>query len=82
MQVAPTEAMSRGAHEHRARLRWRRGLAWSAVFARLAAAASRKRAAWSGYPVGGYVAALSGDWRGGLGRAGRGAGGQSRHSRG
>ena len=24
MRVAPTEAMSRGAHEHRARLRWRR----------------------------------------------------------
>ena len=30
MLVAPTEAMSRGAREHRARLRWRRGLAWSA----------------------------------------------------
>jgi putative ABC transport system permease protein len=57
MQVAPTEAMSRGAHEHLARLRWRRSLAWSAVFAVLAGAISQAPA-WSGYPVGGYVAAL------------------------
>jgi putative ABC transport system permease protein len=57
MQVAPTEAMSRGAHEHRARLRWRRSLAWSAVFA-IAAAALSQAPAWGGYPVGGYVAAL------------------------
>jgi putative ABC transport system permease protein len=57
MQVAPTEAMSRGAHEHRARLRWRRGLIWSAVFTVVAAAASQA-AQMAGYPIGGYVAAL------------------------
>ncbi|MDR3704253.1 MAG: ABC transporter permease, partial [Candidatus Sulfopaludibacter sp.] len=57
MEVAPTEAMSRGAHEHHARLRWRRGLAWSAVLAVLAYAASQARAL-DGYPVGGYVSAL------------------------
>jgi putative ABC transport system permease protein len=49
--------MSRGAHEHRARLRWRRGLAWSALFAAAAGAVSQAPA-WNGYPVGGYVAAL------------------------
>ena len=55
--VSPTEAMSRGAHEHRARLHWKRGLAWSAAFA--AAGWSVSRAGpWNGYPVGGYVAAL------------------------
>src|SRR5207302_11391132 len=32
MLVAPTEAMGRGAHEHRAVLRWRRGLAGAACF--------------------------------------------------
>uniref|UniRef100_Q01QQ7 ABC3 transporter permease protein domain-containing protein n=1 Tax=Solibacter usitatus (strain Ellin6076) TaxID=234267 RepID=Q01QQ7_SOLUE len=57
MQVAPTEAMSRGAREHHARLRWRRGLAWSAVFAALALAAAQLDAI-SGYPIGGYAAAL------------------------
>jgi len=57
MQVAPTEAMSRGAHEHRARLRWRRGLVWSAGFAVVAGAASQASQI-SGYPIGGYVAAL------------------------
>ena len=57
MDVAPMEAMSRGAHEHRARLRWRRGLAWSAGFAVLALAAAQA-APISGYPVGGYVAAI------------------------
>ncbi len=57
MDVAPTEAMSRGAHEHHARLRWRRGLAWSAVLAVLAYAASLAKAV-DGYPVGGYVSAL------------------------
>jgi len=56
--IAPTEAMSRGAHEHRARLRWRRALAWSAGFALLAAALSRIRPV-AGYPVGAYVAAMS-----------------------
>jgi putative ABC transport system permease protein len=57
MQVAPTEAMSRGAREHRARLRWMRGLAGSAVLAALALAASQLDAI-SGYPIGGYAAAL------------------------
>ncbi len=55
--VPPTEAMSRGAHEHRARLRWKRGLAWSAGFAAAAWAASQA-APLDGYPAGGYVAAL------------------------
>jgi putative ABC transport system permease protein len=57
MLVAPTEAMSRGALEHRARLRWRRGLLWSAVSGALALAASQAQPL-SDYPVGGYVAAL------------------------
>ncbi|HEY1240569.1 MAG TPA: FtsX-like permease family protein [Bryobacteraceae bacterium] len=57
MHVPPTEAMSRGAHEHHARLRWRRALAWSIVLAVLAALASRVEAI-DGKPVGGYVAAL------------------------
>ena len=57
MQVAPTEAMSRGAREHHARLRWRRGLAWSALLAVLALAASQLDPI-SGYPIGGYAAAL------------------------
>jgi len=49
MQVAPTEAMSRGAHEHHATLRWRRGLMAGVVIASLAAAGSQ---------VNGYAAAL------------------------
>ncbi|HXB68336.1 MAG TPA: FtsX-like permease family protein [Candidatus Acidoferrales bacterium] len=57
MEVAPTEAMSRGAHEHRARLRWRRGLGWSALLAVVALAASQAEP-WAGYPLGGYVAAM------------------------
>jgi putative ABC transport system permease protein len=57
MQVSPTEAMSRGAHEHRARLRWRRSLAWSAAFA-AAAGVMALAPAWNGYPVAGYVSAL------------------------
>jgi putative ABC transport system permease protein len=57
MEVAPTEAMSRGAHEHRVRLRWRRSLAWSALLAAAAGAASQAPP-WGGYPVGGYAAAL------------------------
>lgn len=57
MDVSPTEAMSRGAHEHHARLRWRRALAWSAVLAVLAAAASQA-GPLGGKPIGGYVAAL------------------------
>jgi putative ABC transport system permease protein len=57
MEVPPTEAMSRGTLEHRARLRWKRGLVWAALLAILAAAASQA-APLDGKPVGGYVAAL------------------------
>jgi len=57
MLVSPVEAMGRGAHEHHARLRWRRGLAWAAVLAAASLAASQARPA-RGYPVGGYAAAL------------------------
>jgi putative ABC transport system permease protein len=57
MDVAPTEAMSRGAHEHRARLGWRRGLGWSVLLTSVALAASQAEP-WSGYPLGGYVAAV------------------------
>ncbi len=56
-EVAPTEAMGRGAYEHHARLRWRRGLVWSAAFAILGAVVSQSPAI-DGYPVGGYVSAL------------------------
>ena len=57
MNIAPVEAMSRGAHEHRARLRWRRGLGWAVGLAVLAVAASQA-APMGGYPVGGYAAAI------------------------
>jgi putative ABC transport system permease protein len=57
MRVTPVEAMSRGAHEHHGRLRWRRGLGWSALFA-VAAGATSQAAPVGGYPVGGYGAAL------------------------
>ncbi len=57
MQVAPTEAMSRGAREHHARLRWRHGLAWAVLFTALALGAAQLDAI-AGYPIGGYVAAL------------------------
>src|ERR1039458_7899919 len=57
MMVAPVEAMGRGAHEHRARLRWGRGLVWAGLFAAAAFGASQARPL-GGYPVGGYVAAL------------------------
>ena len=57
MDVAPTSAMRRGEREHRARLRWGRGLAWSALLAALAVAASQA-APVAGYPLGGYAAAL------------------------
>ena len=58
MAVAPTEAMSRGAHEHRARLRWRRALGWAAGCAALAAALSKVQPV-GGYPVGAYAASLA-----------------------
>lgn len=57
MEIPPTEAMSRGAHEHHARMRWRRALAGSGVLAVLAAIASQANPV-GGKPVGGYVAAL------------------------
>jgi putative ABC transport system permease protein len=57
IEVPPTEAMSRGAHEHRAVLRWRRSLAWAAIFAAVAGAMALAPA-WNGYPVGGYISAL------------------------
>ena len=57
MRVAPTEAMGRGAHEHQARLHWRRDLAWAALIALLAVAVSRIQPI-DGKPVAGYVATL------------------------
>ncbi len=57
MRVAPTEAMSRGAHEHAARVRWRRGLVWAALLAAAALAASQA-APVGGFPLGGYGAAF------------------------
>jgi len=57
MQVAPTEAMGRGAYEHHARLHWIRDLALSAAVAALALAASLAPPI-DGSPVGGYAAAL------------------------
>ena len=57
MDVPPTEAMSRGAHEHHARLHWRRALGWSAALAILALGASRLEPV-GGKPIGGYIAAL------------------------
>ena len=57
MDVPPTEAMSRGAHEHHARLHWRRAMWGSLVLAILAAVAAQA-APVDGKPVGGYVAAL------------------------
>lgn len=57
MSIPPTEAMSRGAHEHRARLGWRRALAWSVILSCLSLAASQAPPL-GGFPVGGYIAAL------------------------
>ncbi len=56
-RVHPTEAMSRGSHEHHARLHWRRALVWAAVLAALAVAASQA-APWNHFPLGGYAAAF------------------------
>jgi putative ABC transport system permease protein len=52
MLVAPTEAMSRGAREHHATLRWKRSLMAGVLLALLAAAASQ------GGVIAGYAAAL------------------------
>lgn len=57
MQVAPTEAMGRGAYEHHARLHWMRDLAAAAAIGMLAFLASLAKPV-DGSPVGGYVAAL------------------------
>ncbi len=56
-RVSPTEAMSHGSHEHFARLRWRRGLAWAAVVGALAVAAAQAPP-WGHFPGGGYAAAF------------------------
>ncbi len=56
-RVHPTEAMSRGVYEHHARLRWRRGLAWSAGLMAAAVAASQAPP-WNHFPAGGYAAAF------------------------
>jgi putative ABC transport system permease protein len=58
MSVPPTEAMSRGAHEHRARLRWRRALGWAVGCAALGGVLSQAPPL-GGYPVGAYLAALA-----------------------
>ena len=78
MLVAPTEAMSRGAREHHARLRWRRGLAWSGLFAVLALAASQADPV-SGYPAGRLRGGPAGHRRGSDGSARGRDRGQSRH---
>ncbi|HLI84218.1 MAG TPA: FtsX-like permease family protein [Bryobacteraceae bacterium] len=57
MNVAPTEAMSRGAREHYVRVRWRRYLAWAGVLT-LAAYAASQAAPVNGAPLGGYAATL------------------------
>lgn len=57
MEVPPTEAMSRGAHEHHARLHWQRAL-WGAVILAILAALAAQAVPIGGKPVGGYVAAL------------------------
>lgn len=57
MCVTPAEAMSRGAHQHRSRLHWRRVLAWSVLFA-AAAYGAACLAPIAGFPVGGYASAL------------------------
>ena len=56
--IAPTESMSRGAHEHRARLRWRRALLWAVAFAAFAVAFSQLNPI-AGYPIGAYAAAVA-----------------------
>ena len=57
MQVAPTEAMSRGSREHRSRLAVRRH-AWFALLAALAAAGASQIPPIDGRPLGGYAATL------------------------
>jgi putative ABC transport system permease protein len=57
MNVAPTEAMGRGAHEHHARLHWRRDLLFAGLLAALATVCGLAPPI-DGKPVAGYVAAL------------------------
>ena len=57
MQVAPVEAMGRGACEHHARLHMRRDLLWAIVVAIAAIAVSRVRPI-DGRPIAGYIATL------------------------
>jgi putative ABC transport system permease protein len=56
-RVAPTEAMARGRHEHQARLRVGRDLAWAAALAIGAGLASMAPPV-AGMPLFGYLAAL------------------------
>lgn len=57
MQVAPTEAMSRGSREHRSRLAVRRN-ALFALLAAVAAAITSQIPPIDGRPLGGYIATL------------------------
>jgi len=57
MQVAPVEAMGRGAHEHHSRMHARRNLCWGLTAAVIAAAVSQVRPV-DGKPVAGYAATL------------------------
>jgi len=57
MQVAPVEAMGRGAHEHHARTHAHRNLIWGLIAAVIAAAVSQARPI-DGKPVAGYAATL------------------------
>ncbi|MBK9169973.1 MAG: ABC transporter permease [Bryobacterales bacterium] len=57
MRVGPVEAMGRGGHETRGRLRWRRNLALSVVLAACAAAAAQAGPV-DGRPLWGYASAL------------------------
>lgn len=54
-RIAPTEAMARGLHEHRARVRWRRDLLMAIALGAAAAAASRVQPI-EGKPIFGYIA--------------------------
>jgi putative ABC transport system permease protein len=57
MQVAPVEAMGRGAHEHHARMHAGRNLLWAVLAAMIAAAVSQA-APIDGKPIAGYAATL------------------------
>jgi putative ABC transport system permease protein len=57
MQVAPVEAMGRGAHEHHARTHARRNLFWAILAAMIAAVVSQARPI-DGKPIAGYAATL------------------------